>query len=126
MIFVVYENRITHTGAGLPEFLLNQMFGTEEDTSEEGLSLMVSRKLVKLMNGDVQYLRQAGKSSFIITAELAARVCCGCGQNDDLFLSTLHSSRHSKLCILLQCFLSRLSCLNCRQNAFQFVLQGAV
>nr|8F5Z_A Chain A, Phytochrome A [Arabidopsis thaliana]8F5Z_B Chain B, Phytochrome A [Arabidopsis thaliana] len=66
------EIRLTHTGAGIPEFLLNQMFGTEEDVSEEGLSLMVSRKLVKLMNGDVQYLRQAGKSSFIITAELAA------------------------------------------------------
>ncbi|KAJ4895525.1 Phytochrome A [Raphanus sativus] len=66
------EIRITHTGAGLPEFLLNQMFGSEEDVSEEGLSLMVSRKLVKLMNGDVQYLRQAGKASFIITAELAA------------------------------------------------------
>ncbi|KAG2260047.1 hypothetical protein Bca52824_079341 [Brassica carinata] len=66
------EIRITHTGAGLPEFLLHQMFGSEEDVSEEGLSLMVSRKLVKLMNGDVQYLREAGKSSFIITAELAA------------------------------------------------------
>ena len=68
----VDENRITHTGAGLPEVLLNQMFGSEEDVSEEGLSLMVSRKLVKLMNGDVQYLREAGKSSFIVTAELAA------------------------------------------------------
>ncbi|KAJ4910186.1 Phytochrome A [Raphanus sativus] len=65
------EIRIMHTGAGLPEFLLNQMFGSEEDVSEEGLSLMVSRKLVKLMNGDFKYLRQAGKSSFIITAELA-------------------------------------------------------
>ncbi|KAF3454756.1 hypothetical protein FNV43_RR05204 [Rhamnella rubrinervis] len=64
--------RITHTGAGIPEALLNQMFENDEDISEEGISLLISRKLVKLMNGDVQYLREAGKSTFIISAELAA------------------------------------------------------
>lgn len=48
------------------------MFGTDGDISEEGISLLISRKLVKLMNGDVQYLREAGKSSFIISVELAA------------------------------------------------------
>ncbi|KAF5952070.1 hypothetical protein HYC85_010014 [Camellia sinensis] len=66
------EFRITHAGGGVPEGLLSQMFGGDMDTSEEGISLLVSRKLVKLMNGDVQYLREAGKSTFIISVELAA------------------------------------------------------
>jgi phytochrome A len=66
------EFRITHAGGGVPEALLSQMFGGDTDTSEEGISLLVSRKLVKLMNGDVQYLREAGKSTFIISVELAA------------------------------------------------------
>lgn len=56
----------------MPEELLNQMFGSAGDASEEGISLFISRKLLKLMNGDVQYLREAGKSTFIISVELAA------------------------------------------------------
>lgn len=56
----------------MPEALLNQMFGNEEDASEEGISLLISRKLVKLMNGNIQYLREAGRSTFIVTVELAA------------------------------------------------------
>ena len=56
----------------MPEELVSQMFGGEaDDASEEGISLLVSRKLVKLMNGDVQYLREAGKSTFIVSIELA-------------------------------------------------------
>ncbi|KAF5739935.1 phytochrome A [Tripterygium wilfordii] len=66
------ELRITHTGCGIPEMLLNQMFGSDGDASEEGISLLISRKLVKLMSGDVEYLREAGKSTFIISVELAA------------------------------------------------------
>ncbi|KAK8543007.1 hypothetical protein V6N12_015581 [Hibiscus sabdariffa] len=64
--------RITHAGGGVPETLLNQMFGTDGDASEEGIGLLIGRKLVKLMNGDVQYLREAGSSTFIIAIELAA------------------------------------------------------
>lgn len=47
------------------------MFGSDGDASEEGMSLFISRKLLKLMNGDVRYLREAGKSTFIISVELA-------------------------------------------------------
>ncbi|KAL0387292.1 UNVERIFIED_CONTAM: Phytochrome A1 [Sesamum radiatum] len=65
------EFRMTHTGGGVPQELLNQMFGDEADTTEDGISLFISRKLVKLMNGDVQYLREAGRSTFIISVELA-------------------------------------------------------
>ncbi|KAE8660238.1 putative Sugar transporter [Hibiscus syriacus] len=66
------ELRITHAGSGVPEALLNQMFGSDEDASEDGISLLISRKLVKLMNGDIQYLREAGRSTFIMTVELVA------------------------------------------------------
>lgn len=55
----------------MPQELLSQMFGDEADASEDGISLFISRKLVKLMNGDVQYLREAGRSTFIISLELA-------------------------------------------------------
>lgn len=48
------------------------MFGSEGHESEEGVSLLISRKLLKLMNGDVRYLREEGKSSFILSVELAA------------------------------------------------------
>ncbi|GFP95037.1 phytochrome a1 [Phtheirospermum japonicum] len=65
------EFRITHSGGGVPQALLNEMFGDEVDASEDGISLFISRKLVKLMNGDVQYLREAGRSTFIISVELA-------------------------------------------------------
>lgn len=64
--------RITHAGSGVPEDLLSQMFGSNAETSEEGISLLISRKLVKLMNGDVQYLRQASLSTFIVSVELAS------------------------------------------------------
>ncbi|KAL9229478.1 hypothetical protein vseg_004940 [Gypsophila vaccaria] len=63
--------RILHTGGGISEDLLSQMFEGRGDATEEGISLLVSRKLVKLMNGDIQYLRSAGSSTFIISVELA-------------------------------------------------------
>ncbi|KAJ3681273.1 hypothetical protein LUZ60_015762 [Juncus effusus] len=63
---------IMHKGSGVPEDLLSQMFGNEVETSEEGLSLFVCRKLLKLMNGDVRYLREASKSAFIVSVELAS------------------------------------------------------
>ncbi|XP_020589069.1 phytochrome A [Phalaenopsis equestris] len=65
------EIRITHAGFGVPEDLLSQMFGGKEELSEEGMSLLVCRKLLKLMNGDARYLREADKSAFILSAELA-------------------------------------------------------
>ncbi|XP_057719361.1 phytochrome C-like [Arachis stenosperma] len=66
---ILYLCCITHDGVGVPETLLNQMFGREGQESEEGISLLISRKLLKLMNGDVRYLRDAGKSSFILTVD---------------------------------------------------------
>ncbi|KAK1369971.1 Phytochrome [Heracleum sosnowskyi] len=55
-----FELRITHDGCAVPEDLLKQMSGRSSTKSEDGISLFVSRKLVKLMNGDVQYLKEDG------------------------------------------------------------------
>lgn len=63
---------ITHDGFGVPEALLNQMFGHDGDESEEGISMLISRKLLNLMNGEVRCIREAGNSSFILSVELAA------------------------------------------------------
>ncbi|PON68384.1 Histidine kinase-like ATPase, C-terminal domain containing protein, partial [Trema orientale] len=63
---------LIHTGVGILEALLNQMFGNDRGVREEGINLLISKKLVKLMNGDVQYRKEARKSAFIITVELAA------------------------------------------------------
>lgn len=71
------EFRITHPGPGLPERLVQQMFNIDPDMSQEGFGLLICRKLVKLMNGDVQYLRGEGTSSFIVVVELAS------GQTDE-------------------------------------------
>jgi len=59
-------------GSGVPEEVLAQMFGSVEEQSDEGVSLLVCRRLLKLMSGDVCYLREADKSAFIISIELAS------------------------------------------------------
>lgn len=43
-----------------------------KEQSEEGFSLLVSRNLLRLMNGDIRHMREAGMSTFILTAELAS------------------------------------------------------
>ncbi|KAH9297689.1 hypothetical protein KI387_029371 [Taxus chinensis] len=70
------EFRISHPGRGLPEELVQQMFNLDHNMSQEGFGLLICRKIVKLMNGDVQYVR-GGKPSFVIVVELAS------GQNDE-------------------------------------------
>lgn len=51
-----------------------QMSGKSSTKSEDGISLFVSRKLVKLMNEDVQYLKKDGKSKWIISVKFAPAV----------------------------------------------------
>nr|AHZ63968.1 phytochrome [Podocarpus rubens] len=62
--------RITHPGQGIPEELLKEMFDHDQDKSREGLGLHICQKMVNIMNGDVQYSREIGRSSFILTVEL--------------------------------------------------------
>ncbi|KAA8524865.1 hypothetical protein F0562_011288 [Nyssa sinensis] len=70
------EFRIMHPAPGIPEELIQQMFHHSQSASREGLGLYISQKLVKIMNGTVQYLREAERSSFIILVEfpLAQRI----------------------------------------------------
>ncbi|XP_042519995.1 phytochrome C [Macadamia integrifolia] len=63
------EFRITHPAPGISEALIQEMFHHGQGFSKEGLGLYISQKLVKIMNGTVQYLREAERSSFIILIE---------------------------------------------------------
>ncbi|VFQ89433.1 unnamed protein product [Cuscuta campestris] len=63
------EFRITHPAPGIPEELIQEMFKRNRNMSREGLGLYISHKLVKIMNGTVQYVRETERSSFIIFVE---------------------------------------------------------
>lgn len=67
---VHFEFRISHPGSGIPEDLVQQMYDRSQEITQEGMGLSVSRKLVKLMNGDVSYIRQAGVCYFLVHLEL--------------------------------------------------------
>ncbi|KAK6918723.1 PAS fold-2 [Dillenia turbinata] len=69
MHVVHLEFRIIHPAPGIPEDLIQEMFHHTKGVSRDGLGLYISQKLVKTMNGTVQYLREAEKSSFIILIE---------------------------------------------------------
>uniref|UniRef100_Q7M244 Phytochrome (Fragments) n=1 Tax=Oryza rufipogon TaxID=4529 RepID=Q7M244_ORYRU len=63
---------IKHQGKGVPADLLSQMYEDDnKEQSDEGMSLAVSRNLLRLMNGDVRHMREAGMSTFILSVELA-------------------------------------------------------
>lgn len=61
--------RISHPAPGVPEALIQEMFTYNDNMSREGLGLYISQKLVRIMNGTVQYIREADKASFIIKLE---------------------------------------------------------
>ncbi|XP_076935037.1 phytochrome C-like [Bidens hawaiensis] len=63
------EFRITHPTPGIPEKLVHDMFHLNRSVTREGLGLYISQKLVKIMNGTVQYLREAERASFIVLIE---------------------------------------------------------
>ncbi|KAI7742029.1 hypothetical protein M8C21_029290 [Ambrosia artemisiifolia] len=63
------EFRITHPSPGMPEKVIQDMFHNNRSVSREGLGLYISQRLVKIMNGSVQYLREAERASFIVLIE---------------------------------------------------------
>ncbi|KAH7351675.1 hypothetical protein KP509_19G009100 [Ceratopteris richardii] len=67
---VHFEFRISHPGCGIPEDLVQQMHDRSPEITQEGMGLSVSRKLVKLMNGDVSYVRDGGLCYFLVHLEL--------------------------------------------------------
>ncbi|KAJ4977508.1 hypothetical protein NE237_002614 [Protea cynaroides] len=71
--FVHLQIRMTHPGRGLPSEVVQDMFeaGTKWAT-EQGLGLSLSRQLLKMMNGQVRYLRETSNCYFLIDIELQA------------------------------------------------------
>lgn len=57
-------------GDGLPPELVQDMFHSSQWSTEEGLGLSMCRKILKLMNGDVQYIRESERCYFHIVLEL--------------------------------------------------------
>nr|QCQ83077.1 phytochrome B-like protein [Ambrosia artemisiifolia] len=67
------EFKIVCPGSGLPAEVVQDMFHSSgsEWRSEEGLGLSMCRKIVKLMNGDVQYIRESERCYFHVMLQLS-------------------------------------------------------
>ncbi|XP_075476161.1 LOW QUALITY PROTEIN: phytochrome B-like [Primulina tabacum] len=63
------EFRIVCPGEGLPPELVQDMFSSRWVT-QEGLGLSICRRLLKLMNGEVQYIRESERCYFLIVLDL--------------------------------------------------------
>ncbi|OVA18829.1 PAS domain [Macleaya cordata] len=68
--YIKEPTRMTHPGQGLPSEVVQDMFeeGTQSAT-QEGLSLSMSRKLLRMMNGHVQYIKEPTRCYFLIEVE---------------------------------------------------------
>ncbi|CAH9104218.1 unnamed protein product [Cuscuta europaea] len=64
------EFRLACPGKGLPAELVREMFHSSHYATSEGLGLSICRKILKLMNGEIQYVTRSEKCYFIITLEL--------------------------------------------------------
>nr|AEA41043.1 phytochrome B [Amphicarpaea edgeworthii] len=64
------EFRMVCPGEGLPPELIQDMFNNSRWGTQEGLGLSMSRKILKLMNGEVQYIREAERCYFYVLLEL--------------------------------------------------------
>lgn len=66
--------RMSHPGQGLPPELIQDMVGGGQQlTSEQGLTLNLSRRLLNKLNGNVRYVREQTKCYFLIDLELMLR-----------------------------------------------------
>ncbi|KAK9287703.1 hypothetical protein L1049_017568 [Liquidambar formosana] len=64
------EFRMVCPGEGLPPELVQDMFHSSQWVTQEGLGLSMCRKILKLMNSEVQYIRESEKCYFLIILEL--------------------------------------------------------
>ncbi|KAJ6823899.1 phytochrome B-like [Iris pallida] len=70
---ILLQFRIVCPGEGLPSELVQDMFHNSRWATEEGLGLSLCRRLLKLMNGEVQYIRESERSYFLIMIKLPSR-----------------------------------------------------
>lgn len=64
------EFRIVCPGEGLPPELVQDMFHSSRWVTQEGLGLSMCRKILKLMNGEVQYIRESERCYFLVVLEV--------------------------------------------------------
>lgn len=65
---------MTHPGQGLPPELIQDMVGGGQQwTTQQGLALNLSRKLLNKLNGNVRYVREQTVCYFLIDLELKLR-----------------------------------------------------
>lgn len=75
---------MSHPGEGLPAALIQDMFDDGKQwTTQEGLGLNLSRKLLGRMNGQVKYVREQSKCSFLIDIEFKTKRSEGAGSRLD-------------------------------------------
>lgn len=68
--FIRIQFRMSHPGEGVPVALIQDMLeGEKQWTSQEGLGLNLSRKLLSQMNGMIKYVRERTKCYFLIEIE---------------------------------------------------------
>lgn len=72
--FIHLQFRMSHPGPGLPVDIIKDMYEERKrwDT-QEGLALNLSRKLLGIMKGEVNYVRDDSKCCFLIDIELKTR-----------------------------------------------------
>ncbi|KAK1592078.1 hypothetical protein Q3G72_019053 [Acer saccharum] len=64
------EFRMVCPGEGLPPEMVQDMFHSSRWVTQEGLGLSMCRKILKLMDGEVQYIRESERCYFLIILEL--------------------------------------------------------
>ncbi|KAL9139939.1 hypothetical protein ABFS82_14G003800 [Erythranthe guttata] len=64
------EFRIVSPGEGIPPELVQDMFHSSRWVTQEGLGLSMCRKILKLMKGEVQYIRESERCYFLIVLDL--------------------------------------------------------
>nr|GEW61991.1 phytochrome E [Tanacetum cinerariifolium] len=69
--FIHLQFRMSHPGAGLPAAIIEDMYEERKQWgTQEGLALNLSRKLLGIMKGNVNYVRDDSKCSFLIDIHL--------------------------------------------------------
>ncbi|KAK4775808.1 hypothetical protein SAY87_023769 [Trapa incisa] len=64
------EFRMVCPGEGLPPELVQDMFHSSRWMTQEGLGLSMCRKILKIMSGEVQYIRESERCYFIVILDL--------------------------------------------------------